>query len=929
MAGISTSINLQDNFTGILYQVFDAVNLGISAMEELNQSMSATVEMTSIEAARESLNAATAAAMELDEAMQRAGRSRNPATGSLPEPQGWQWQPDSLDVFTGSGIGRFEQEVQSANSMLNTLAETQERIMAAAAQTDLLPADALADVGNMQNRLQAIQQRIQVIESNPLNMGTDTANAELEQLRGQLDRAVQEQQALNRAVDSMDIEAANAAYLRLSGTIGNTERYIRDNVDEQGRFNRELEAGTEEAGTLMQTIKGAVAAYMGIAGIKKAFSFIEDCTQAFDTQLNAERQLLSVLANTLDTTRFEFDITADTTGAISEISDIQGSVAEVVVPVSVESRALTSAFDQITDKAAEIQSRGIYGDEAMIAAAAEFSTYFSDVEAIGLMMDTLADYAMGMSGGGEIGSQQMVNYATNLGKIMSGAYDAMTEKGFELTDTQKAIIEGTASHEQIVSALGEEYASMSADMQAAAAISQVVEESWSGLYESMSNTPEGKVIQMTNAWGDMKEVIGGQLYPYVLRFVDVINKNWGTIEKVVSTITTGLECMLVVLSWITEAAISVAEVITDNWSWIEPIVYGIAGALAVYYGAQMLSNIAVLLSKGAHIGMAIAEMACMAVTGKLTAATAAQTAAQYGLNTALYACPLVWILILIIAIIAAIYLVIGVINKVTGESISATGLIFGAIATAMAFVYNRFLALLDIAFIVVNNLHNKFAMFANFFGNIFRDPVASVIHLFGDMADGILGVLENIAKAMDKIFGSSMAETVSGWRDNLDTLVEEAAGKYGSGSYERLISEWNFSADSLGLNRIAYSDAWKAGYSVGESLEESLSFSNLLNGFQKDLEESNLIEQLAADASSIAANTSSIADGVAITEEDLKYLRDIAEQETINRFTTAEITIEQTNHNTVSGKMDLDGVVDSLTDAVNEAVDIIAEGVHE
>ena len=159
-AGISTSINLQDNFTGILYQVFDAVNLGISAMEELNQSMSATVEMSSIEAARESLNAATAAVMELDEAMQRAGRSRNPATGSLPEPQGWQWQPDSLDVFTGSGIERFEQEVQSANNMLNTLAETQERIMAAAAQTDLLPADALADVGSMQNRLQAIQQQI-------------------------------------------------------------------------------------------------------------------------------------------------------------------------------------------------------------------------------------------------------------------------------------------------------------------------------------------------------------------------------------------------------------------------------------------------------------------------------------------------------------------------------------------------------------------------------------------------------------------------------------------------------------------------------------------------------------------------------------------------------------------------------------------------
>ena len=70
-------------------------------------------------------------------------------------------------------------------------------------------------------------------------------------------------------------------------------------------------------------------------------------------------------------------------------------------------------------------------------------------------------------------------------------------------------------------------------------------------------------------------------------------------------------------------------------------------------------------------------------------------------------------------------------------------------------------------------------------------------------------------------------------------------------------------------------------------------------------------------------------DSIDITEEDLKYLRDIAEQETINRFTTAEITIEQTNHNTISGKMDLDGIVSGLTDAANEAVDAIAEGVHE
>ena len=61
----------------------------------------------------------------------------------------------------------------------------------------------------------------------------------------------------------------------------------------------------------------------------------------------------------------------------------------------------------------------------------------------------------------------------------------------------------------------------------------------------------------------------------------------------------------------------------------------------------------------------------------------------------------------------------------------------------------------------------------------------------------------------------------------------------------------------------------------------------------------------------------------------MKYLRDIAEQEAVNRFTLAEVKVEQTNHNNINNGMDLDGVVSGLTDAVNEAVDSITEGVHE
>lgn len=935
MATIRTAIELDDNFTGILNNIVNAVNMTVSVMEQMQTTMNSPVDPSTLDGVRDYANQATIAVQELNAALQGTEPPELPTpTPEQPEPVEVpiHWQSDTMDVFTNSGVERFEQEVQSANNMLNTLNQTQTQIAQTAAQTNIFPPNMVTDMNGMQARLQAIQQRIQTIENNPLNMGSDVANAELEQLRGQLDQAVQEQEMLNQAVENMDVQAANQAYLRLSQTVGNTERYIRDNVTEQGRFNREIQEGVDYAGQLKSMIAGAVGAFVGVAGIKKAFGFVEDCTQAFNTQLNAETQLISVLANMLDAdyvAQFELETTADTAGAISEINAIQNSVDEVVVPVSAESKALVAAFDQITAKASEIQSRGIYGDEAMIAAAAEFSTYFSDTDAIEMMMDTLSDYAMGMSGGGEVGSQQMVDYATNLGKIMSGAYDAMTKKGFELSDTQKAIIEGTATQEQIVSALGEEYLTMSQDMQAAAAISQVIEESWAGLYESMSNTPEGKIIQMTNAWGDMKEVIGGQLYPYVLLFVDAITENWSTIEGVVQGITTGLEFLLGMLSWVLEAAISVADAIIENWSWISPIIYGVAGALAVYYGWVLLTKGAEMAMAAVHGIVAVAKGIMAAATMLVTGAIWAETTAQYGLNTAMYACPIVRIIILIIALIALFYAAVAAVNKFAGTSVSATGIICGAFMVALAFIGNIFVALWNLVVDVFVLIYNLVAEVANFIGNVFTDPIGAICRLFFGLADTVLGILQALASAIDAIFGSNLAGSVQGWRDSLGGWVEDTFGKG-----EEVMAKMN--ADDMKLGWFEYGAAWDAGYSFGEGIDESIANFDPSSLFgttdipsPEDYANSLTAGGIGDGVDDIAGNTGAIKDSMDITEEDLKYLRDIAEQEAINRFTTAEITIEQTNHNTVSGKMDLDGIVSGLTDAANEAVDRIAEGVHE
>jgi hypothetical protein len=181
------------------------------------------------------------------------------------------------------------------------------------------------------------------------------------------------------------------------------------------------------------------------------------------------------------------------------------------------------------------------------------------------------------------------------------------------------------------------------------------------------------------------------------------------------------------------------------------------------------------------------------------------------------------------------------------------------------------MALLDLFLGIINYLVNPWINFANFFANVFKDPIGSIIHQFGNMADSILGVVETIAKALDKVFGSNMASAVAGWRSNLDTWVNGAAEKYGNGEYEKVFDHINLSSESLGLGRWAYGDAWDAGYTWGEDLSNSLGDFGNMDDLMAGLEP---VEATVAggDLDSVGKVDSD----VNISDEDVKLLRDMA-----------------------------------------------------
>ena len=905
MATIRTAIELQDNFTSVLYQVINSVNLGLSAMEDLHQTMNSPVDTASIEAARDSINQATIAVQQLDAAMQgietpetqtpTAPQSSAPVVlpvqPDVPDPLVEQpppvdmpiepeqpepvevpvhWQSDSLEVFTNSGVERFEQEVQSANNMLNTLNQTQERIVQTAADMDFLPPGGFTDLSNMQSRLQAIQQRIQTIESNPLNMGTDTANAELEQLRGQLDQAVQEQQNLNRAVDNMDVQAANEAYLRLSQTIGNTERYIRDNVDEQGRFNREIEEGTNEANELMQTIKGAVTAYATIQTLSAALNLSDQLTSTtarlnlMNDGLQTTQDLQNMIYLSAERARGSYQATAD---AVSKLGLMAGDAFSSSEEIIAFMEQVNKQFTIAGTEAAGIDAAMLQLTQAMGSGVLRGEEYNSILEQAPNIIQAIADYM----------------------EVPKGQLKDMAAEGLITADIVKAAMFAAA-------------------------------DDTNAKFESMPMT-------FSQIWTSFQNTALMAFQPVLQRMNEIANSE--AFQGFVNNAIEALSMVAGIALEIFDLLVGVAEIVGENWSWLSPIIYGVAAALTVYYGAMLLYNAVTGISTAITAAKAFMEKVHAASLAMETGATFAATAAQYGFNAALLACPITWIIILIIALIALFYAAVAAVNKFAGTSVSATGIICGAFMVALAFIGNIFVALWNLVVDVFVLIYNLVATVANFIGNVFTDPIGAVCRLFFDLADTVLGILQALASAIDAIFGSNLAGSVQGWRDSLGGWVDETFGKG-----DEVMAKMN--ADDMKLGRFEYGAAWDAGYSFGEGIDESIAnfdpsslFDTNVPGAGDYADLSNYGAGLAGDVGDIAGNTGAIKDSMDITEEDLKYLRDIAEQEAMNRFTTAEITIEQTNHNTVSGKMDLDGVVDGLTGAVNEAVDIIAEGVHE
>lgn len=881
MASISASVELYDRMSAPLMSIMNAMNMTISSMRDMQSTMGTDMDTSSLDAATQAANQAQAAMEALNQSMHTGGQT--PGTGgSEPTPTPStdpvqvpvEWVTNDLDVFSNSGIDRFEQEVTATNQMLTTLSDRQNQIAQNAAGTDIFSDSAMQDINSMGQRIQAVQQRIQQIENNPVNLGTDTANAELEELRSQLNQALQAQEALNQAVDNMDVSAANAAYNQLSSTVASTERYIRDNADAQGNLNQQIQAGVNTSNELVDTVKRLALAYLSMQSVQKVLDVSDELTMT-----TARLDQMNQAFNEINGTATETDtIVKQIYASAQNARGSFGDMAAVVAKFGNNARDAFASQDEVIAFANLIQK------QMTIAGA-------STQEASNAMLQLSQALGSGVLRGDELNSifEQAPNLIQSIADYLDvpiGKIREMAQDGQLTADTVKAAIFSSADD-------------INAKFEA-------MPMTWGQVWTSFQNSALmafqpvlDKVNELANNdqfQGFVENAIGllAQLAVYVLDFFNTLA--------------------------------SIGAFISDNWSIIAPIVYGVIAALIAY---AAISGIVAAVNGV----MALSASVHAAAEAMQAGATFTATAAQYGLNAALMACPLTWIILLIIAVIAAIFAVCNAIAKMTGVANSGFGVITGGINVVIQFFKNLGLSVANIAL----GIGNAIAALASNMMTAFHNAICSVQSWFYNLLSTALSVIEGICAALNKLpFVEFDYSGISSAADDYASKAAEAAGN--KEDYKSIGDAFNEGMSTFDTFQDGWAaDAFNAGASWGDGVADKVSgmFSMDNIDLTGGVDTSMLSNDFANNAAQTAANTADtadsagrIADSVDISKENLKYLRDIAETEAINRFTTAEIEVTMNNNNTVSSDMDIDGMVDHLSAGVLEAMEQAAEGVH-
>nr|UWG04958.1 MAG: hypothetical protein [Bacteriophage sp.] len=675
------------------------------------------------------------------------------------------------------------------------------------------------------------------------------------------------QQASGKAVDTAAIREAREEWAKAGTAFDSIEENIRKANNEQQKFNNSIHGGNNAANGLLSTIKKVAVAAGGIAGINKV--------------LNISDKLASTKAR------------------LNLLVDDGGSVKELEKKIMASAQRSRSAY---FDTASAVAKLGLNAGNA-------FGGNMDQV--IAFMEQVNKQFVIGGAT-----AQEQSNAMIQLTQAMA----AGALRGEELN----SILDGAPGIARAIEKyMGIAEGSIKSVAQEGKVTAEVVKNAMFAMADETNAKFDSMPKTWAQIWARMKNRALSMFAPILTKINQIANSS--KFQQVTTALINGLAGVANIASSVLDILISIASVIVDNWSWIQPIIMGIVAAMLIYNGVMLVGNTIMAVQ-------AAVKAIHTAMTTAWSVATFAATAAQQGLNAALLACPLTWIILLIIAVIAAIYAACAAVAKFTGVANSGFGVICGGIMVVIAFFKNLGLSVANIAL----GIWNALGACASNIGTAFHNVISNVQGWFYNLLSTALTVVAGICEALNKL--PFVEFDYSGITNKASEYAAKSAEAYGN------VEEYKSVADAFneGMSTFdTFQDGWAAdafasgaawGDGVADKVSGMFDFSALDSMGADSLDAFNLgndLDSIYGNTGDIANNTAATADALDIAEEDLAYLRDIAEREAINRFTTAEIKVEQHNENHISKDADLDGIMDAWANDFAEKLEVSEEGVHE
>lgn len=648
----------------------------------------------------------------------------------------------------------------------------------------------------------------------------------------------------------------------------------------------------------------------------------------------AAQQEQQVTRNIRQSTQAEQQLNASIRGGNDALDDMVGKAKNLAATIgaSVGLKKLIELSDQMTSTTARLN---FIVDDGGSVEALEAKIMASAQRSRAAYLDTASAIAsMGANAGAAFTSNdELIAFMEQVNKqFVIGGASAQGQAAAMLQLTQ-AMAAGALRGEELNSILEnapgiaraiEQYmgiaeGSIKSYAEKGAVSATVVKNALLSIADETNAKFNGMAMTWAQIWTNMQNRALQTLDPVLNKLNKLANSE--QFSTVVDGALNALATITALASGILDVFVNIGSAVVDNWSVIEPIAWGLVAALVAYNAVALITQ---AINGAVALSAAVKGAADMFAAGK----TFAATVAQQGLNAALLACPITWIVVGVIALVAGIIALCNWIAKTTGVAATGFGVITGGINVAIQAVWNAMLVVANVAI----GIWNALGACCSNIGTAFHNVISNVQGWFYGLLSTALTVVEGICAALNKL--PFVEFDYSGISAKADEYAAKSAEAYGS------VEEYQNIGDAFtkGYNTFDTftdgwaSDAFKAGASWGDGVADKVSgFFDFGGGGTggTDLGSGFDLGDIAAYTGETADNTGKTADALAVTEEQLEYLRDIAERDAINRFTTAEVKIDMTGMtNRIDGSADLDGVISQLTEGFTEALVTAAEGVH-